>query len=267
MRKQAAKKAAKLAAIPDFEPSSTPFPWRQYNPKLVYFTGGGVPTESIPYPSLSVQFPVVDHLTVIDPTEEGAKMKDVFTLVPRKSTQDWIKEEYLEALEHVKANGNNNRRNSVSKKSVSESGNQIYNCYGMHANRYGGGVEENTSHGNFDIEHRKNIGRWTKAVEALVSEFLPTEVLSAFTGTRAEVLIYRRIPLHLWRETNPRRRSRKPAARQNLFAAFMTGLAGGLDNMLNVHVDKDGFYSVACVVRKDRNSGHDPNAVAMTPMM
>ena len=106
---------------------------------------------------------------------------------PLKSTQDWIKEEYLEALEHVKANGNDNRRNSVSKKSVSVSGNHIYNCYGMHANRFGGGVEEN-SRGNFDIEHSKNIGRWTKAVEALVSEFLPTEVLSAFTQTTAEVL-------------------------------------------------------------------------------
>ena len=152
---------------------------------------------------------------------------------PLKSTQDWIKEEYLEALEHVKANGNDNRRNSVSKKSVSESRNHIYNCYGMHANRYGGGVEENTSRGNFDIEHGKNISRWTKAVEALVSEFLPTEVLSAFTQTMAKVLTYRRIPLHLWRETNLTWRSRKHAARQNLFAAFMTGLTSGLDNTLS----------------------------------
>ena len=26
-------------------------------------------------------------------------------------------------------------------------------------------------------------------------------------------------------------------------------------------MDKDGFFSVACVVRQDRNSGHDPNDV------
>ena len=132
-RRRAKKKAERLAQIPSFGPKPG-FPWRDYS-KLVYFTGGGVPNEKIPYPDKneSVQFAVTENLEVID-SLEGARMDGVFTLVPRKSTKGWIKKEYVEALNHIQKKGRNNRRNGVEKKSVSESG-HIYNCYGMHAHR------------------------------------------------------------------------------------------------------------------------------------
>ena len=123
----------------------------------------------------------------------------------------------------------------------------------MHAHRTGG-VGDNT--GMFEEKHctNMNMGRWTLALEGLLQQNLPSEVLSAFTATAMEVLLYQPIPLHLWRETElVPCRCKKCHLRRMLDATFMTGFSSGWDNTLNPHFDVDGFWSVASVVRQDQD--------------
>ena len=227
------KRNARIAELPTYFPS---FDRKIECDKQTFFCGGL--DLSCKFREGSTVHPV-SILHLID-TINGARMEDVFTLVPRNKVMGICNKKTFRAFDTLESQASTNLRSG--ERITMFEGRSKYVTFGAHPRRFGSGVSDSIHGMNQHPEAYEEIARYYRQCEHVAKQYIASDDMYGFYKSK-QLVEWKSFPLD-------------DTTRGELWSSISVGR----NVFLNAHTDIDFWLSMTTVVCKGRTELNAPVA-------